>query len=680
MVLELRTDDQTLINDVNFEYFISLNEVSKAEIVLAGNNSLQSGLLTVGNYLNIYRNGNLDFRGKINLRGNQEGNSIKLVLRGEEEEYVKKNCDTSVLGTKGVWTDIVSDYIFEDLISQGVKYSVGHIDAGVEQDFKISNSTSLWTAIANLADQTTQEIYVDYDNQQISIYDYLGSENVDFLNLGADFETMVFQEEEAQAKKVIVYGKGDGDTQVIGSATASDYTEGEDNVLTLTDSTIISEDAANKIATAKLNSIKQNIKTYEIPISNSQKDYSLGDTLTINAPAFLLVDELVRIVGIRRGRKGGKEYLNIEITNAENSKIVKSSKQKISQIQRQNKESSSYMQGSGNVLTFGPTALNAKNGAPMTFFFNLAESFIKDETGKLRINSFTVDYDLDPTDSTVDYAGTLSEDLDIDGTTVDDSPPVIGETASENLWKNIDPNGSSVVANLSADSWHNNVRSSDKFDGRDYSLIIVELTLTCNTTLGFGHTLDMRLQIGGSTQVIDYFANFGFSDFENALIKNYLIRSINEDDVDIDLDFRCSADVQITAAIDVYGFSSDHTHAAGSSLDAEEHGHSAGTPSNGIYVSANDFNSIFSIGDGDGGSGSVNSSSVDIYIDWWNGSAWINKHAIFNTNKTLDYGVDVSDNNKYPDVSGFWRVRIEPNSSSYDLVIGSATIKHYMDN
>ena len=64
MVLELKTDNQTIINDVNFEYDILMNELNKAVISITGNTTFQNNLLAIGNYIEIYRDGTLEFRGK----------------------------------------------------------------------------------------------------------------------------------------------------------------------------------------------------------------------------------------------------------------------------------------------------------------------------------------------------------------------------------------------------------------------------------------------------------------------------------------------------------------------------------------------------------------------------------------------------------------------------------------
>ena len=675
MVLELRTDNQTIINDVNFEYSIFLDSINKAVISITGNTSFQRNLLSVGKFISIYRDGVLDFRGKINSIGNIEGNSIKLIVRGEEEEYVKDKCDISSLGTAGVWKSTYSYYIFEAILDSGVNYSAGIIKVGSLIDFKVSNSDSKWNAINNLLNKVGQEKFVDYVNQKINILNNVGGVVVDIINEGTDFDVLYFQESEAPAKKVIVYGKGDGDNQISATATSVGYNAGSDNTITITDSTIISKSEAQLRANTELAALEQIIKVYTIPIKNSFKPYSIGDNLTLNAASYGITSDNVRIVKISRGRKGKNDFCNIEVTNTEYSRTVKSTKQKIMQQASENRNKQTYMQGSGNTLTFGPGALNCNSSAPLRLNFNLPNNFITDEAGNIRVNSFTIDYDVDPFRSGIGSAE-LSEDADIDGTTVDDSPAVIGETASESLWSLIDTDTDSFTTTTSFVQR----LSTSTFDTDDYYMIMVELTVTCTSTHSADETLEWEIEVDSAQKIVDFKTDFADTSYNSAFKISYMIRSTNSGDGDLDISFKGSTAQTISASMRVYGISGSHTHAAGTGLDADDHGHTAGTPSTGIYLDASSFNSDFSIGDDVSDAASVNATSVNLYLDFWNGSAWVNKHSILTTGKTVDTAVDISNGGTYPDASGLWSIRILPNSANGDLVIGAINIKHSLDN
>ena len=120
----------------------------------------------------------------------------------------------------------------------------------------------------------------------------------------------------------------------------------------------------------------------------------------------------------------------------------------------------------------------------------------------------------------------------------------------------------------------------------------------------------------------------------------------------------------------------DHDHSDGT-YAAADHDHADGT----YDINSADINHI-SIGDGASEAGSVNATSVDIYLDFYNTgtSNWDNKHSVMATGVTIDSDVDITDGGTYPDVVGYWRIRIEPDSANADFVQGIVKIKHNLDN
>jgi len=688
MALELRIENQTLKNSPSYEYSINMNELNRSVISLEGNTELQNSLLTLGKTIKIFRDGVLDFEGKINSRGNFEGNAKKLLVRGVEEEYVKDNIDITIVGTDGdgIWNSEDSEDIFLELLdSGGIAFSAGTIETGINLDNKVSTSSSWFNGILNLLGKTGQEKHIDYINKKFEIYNSLGSDGVDTLNEGVDMKITEFQESEPIAKKILVYGAGDGINQYKATATAVGFVKGTDNVKTIRDPTIISDAEAQIRADNELLKSQENIETYQLSISKPYgKNYVIGDTLTINASSFGIKNKSVRIVRVIRGMQGDNEILRIEVTNASNSRTFKNATQRINENVLKSQDNETYEQGSGNTLTFGPTALNCNSNAPLRMVFSLPENFIKDETGTIRVNEFTVDYDIDPFRSGVGTAE-LTADGDIDGVTIDDAPPIIGETAGEIMLQTISSEAAANVTVLDGSEVIGGLINS--FDAGDYEMVFIRMTLVHNDiALNADNVLRWRItRFNSDTQsnevlITDFRTDWADKEEGEVVQVTYAIPLPATDSERIVLRLQGSDEFDVIAGLSATGLLNDHTHAAGSSLDAEDHGHSSGSPITGIYLDANSFNSDFTIGDDVSDAASLNATSVEIFLDWWNGSVWIGKNVLLPTGKTKDTGVDISDGGTYPDAPGFWRVRILPNSADSDLVIGSVNVKHQLEN
>lgn len=670
MVLELKTDNQTIINDVNFEYTIFIDDLNKGVISLIGNTPLQLGLLNNGNLVKIYRDGNLDFVGRINSTGNIEGNSLKLLMRGEEEEYVKDKCDISILGTLGVWKNTASATIFSAILNSGVNYSAGTINTGVNIDFKVANSDSKWNAITNLINKVGQFKFIDYPNQEVDILNSIGNSNVDILNEGTDFDFLYFQNSEPKAKKIIVYGKGDGVYQITATATSGSYTAGEDNTEVINDPTIISVSEAQKRADIELAKLEQNIKVYDIPINNPYKTYTIGDTLIINAPSYNINGDSVKIVSITRGRSGGNEFLRIEVTNTEFSRTLSSTKQKLAQQQSENRNKQTFMQGSGNTLTFNGI-LNAKSGAPLRVEFELSDSFIKDEAGNIRVNEFVVDYDVDPYRKEYGTASFTGSDPQVQNSSGSDAPGVSG-TGGSNTLRNVFVS-SAARENDGGTGTFLKLRAPYTPSSMDFAFIDIQLYIsgiTGSGTLAFnvynntvGATvltestgLSSDSYIASSNPSTDASINVGRGDWLHLNVTSLPPGGVVERGT-------------ITCTLE-----RDHNHSAGS-LAADNHNHTDGS----YDINASDLDYV-SIGDDVSDAGSLNATSVVLRLYHWNGSAWILKNTIAPSGVTLAQGVDISNGGTYPDASGFWKVEIEPNGSDPDLVQSIIRLKHNLDN
>ena len=58
---------------------------------------------------------------------------------------------------------------------------------------------------------------------------------------------------------------------------------------------------------------------------------------------------------------------------------------------------------------------------------------------------------------------------------------------------------------------------------------------------------------------------------------------------------------------------------------------------------------------------------------------WTNKHSVVNA-ATIDEEIDISDSSTYPDVFGYWRIRIDPNSANSDFIQGIVRLKFHIDS
>jgi len=102
----------------------------------------------------------------------------------------------------------------------------------------------------------------------------------------------------------------------------------------------------------------------------------------------------VRVVGIDRGEQRGKEYMTLQVTNPEYKQNIKKKGLVMAAINKRLQDSNTFMQGSGNTLTWS-RGINAKSGLPLKLPFYVPASFIEDEAGNIRVDTMTVDYDVD---------------------------------------------------------------------------------------------------------------------------------------------------------------------------------------------------------------------------------------------------------------------------------------------
>ena len=66
-------------------------------------------------------------------------------------------------------------------------------------------------------------------------------------------------------------------------------------------------------------------------------------------------------------------------------------------------------------------------------------------------------------------------------------------------------------------------------------------------------------------------------------------------------------------------------------------------------------------------------------LEFWNGSSWITKVTLNSQPVVPTTDLDLSDGGTYPDVTGYWRVTIEPDNASPDFILGVVKLKHHLD-
>ncbi len=657
------------INPNSLRYAKNLNKFNEGNFKINGLDVLTRQSITEGAIVKIYKNGTLDFEGIIDSKTQFSGGVMAIHFNGSEFQMTKENTFSTEL-----WKNTASSSIFSSIVGNSSTWTTGTIDTGVNTDFRIQDSDNIWNTTGNLSNKTSQDLALDYSTKQISLLNYQGSQtSVVSLIYENNIKNITFQTTYPVGNKVKVYGKGDGTSQIVsetshGQDTSSQTTYG---IIpkTIRDLTVISIDEANKLAdsTVAYTKLPQKVYTFEVTDLTLSTKIVEGDVITIDAPEYDLNEEEVRVVSIERGFES-EEILVFQVTNKEYAKAQKRRNQIIGEIEKSNRDSQTYMQGTTNVLTFSEM-INADSTAPLRVKGFLSEDFIKDEADNLRVEKFTLDYDVDPYRSGI---GTASEDNvapSVNGTSSSTQPGVSGSSGETDLF------------NVSATDFFSNVSCSSG----SWTTLAFHDGVNFPNNLGENLFATMKIEeiSGGPEDILIL--------LEHSYYGDVLLQSIAGFDSSI-ADFQIGG-IQIgeftstgnqirlriypqTGSITVsgnlaIGFS-NHDHADGS-YSADNHDHADGS------YSASSHNHNVSIGDGVSDSGSINATGVNIYLDFWNGSSWIQKHSILNTGKTIDTNVDISNGGVYPDSSGFWQVRVYTNNTTADLVQGTIKCKHELD-
>ncbi len=706
----LNGDDGTVVADVGFAYSDNLNDINEADIKISSTSTAKRSLLEIGSIIEISRETTLEFKGIIDDISYLTGGTVVFHVTGYEFWLVKENGDYA----NSPWQATASATIFSDIIGESNYLTAGTIEAGFSIDFRLIDTQSIFNGITNLAKKTTQDIQIDYTDLEVDILDHRGSTtSVGTFNDGKNIENVRVNFAYPLGNHILVKGKGDGDNQIKGSAQDATSISTYGRIKrTVIDRSCSSTAEANKLADAELPLTKDITKILDFDFINPNESVSTGDIITINADE--VSDETFRIVGLQRGIRGTTEFLKAQVTNPAFKQLIRVRNKILARFEKNNIDANSYMQGSGNENTWG-LGINAKTNNPLKIQFFLPTSYIQDEIGNTNVKNLTVSYDIDPYKSQYGTASYDGSDPQVQNSSANTEPDV--ENSSGLTAPDVANDSGLTAPSVSGTSgvkWSGSQIGSDTGTGVSCSNGVwttVASVPTTNTDLFVYANFYVKGDSGGPEDILVKLENTGeitgtdsrFAVYQDGFRDDAFVRidgtSAGQDDLNDAIRVRVwpfTGAITVDAFLNVYEAS--HSHSDGS-YAAANHSHDDGTYSaanhshdDGTYNAANhphadgtyDINAAdidnISIGDDVSDAGSLNSASVNLYLDFWNGSNWINKHSILNTGVTIETDVDISNSGTYPDAAGYWRVRIEPITATPDFAQGIVRIKNAIDN
>lgn len=696
---------QILINGNEFNNVITaevndtLNEINKAIFNFSNVGNYDKSLLQIGNIIEYITNDNKTFKFIIKSKALTENNLVKCVCLGIEQVTKLNDVDIDSLSNTsskttraGIYNSVLASTIFEDIMAQITGWSVSTTITDTITNYRINDTMTHWNALSKLCNEQAYEIDIDYSTQEIIIEQDLGNSQVATLNEKLEFEGIpTYTQQEAEGKRVIVFGKGDGGFQIKATATASGFNAQTDETKKIYDSNIISQAEAQKRADNELIRYQQEIEHYLIPQLRNNINVSLSDTVIVNSQNVGLENKELKVVRIMYKINGNNETTNIEVTNAEYARAYKSSKQKVAEQNAKLRDSRLNMQGSGNTLNWS-RGLNANSTAPLRTVFFIPEDYVS-ETGQLEIQSLKVDYEVEPfregagtaTEDNVSPSLTSSTDVDShnhnarDISSHDHGIPSQTSDSTE-IIKNYGVY--SFSESISTSSW-GSVASITIDDDVDIITCQIRVVVTSSS----GANLWYRLDIGGTVHALaqlnsnavtgnEYVINLSIpyvSNSTNDVVELYL-RSFSGS---ISVGFGSSFDSELR----VFGTIPTHSHNISFQSSNNENANvSDDNESPGVTGAAESHNHNVVIGSQVSDANLINATGVSLYLDYWNGTSWVEKNSILNTGNLLDTNVDISNNGTYPDVAGYWRVRTTTNSTDADFVETIVRLKHNLNN
>ena len=339
-------EEGTVIADAGFNYTDNLSSMNKATIKISGTSETKRSLIEIGSEVKIYRNGTLEFHGLVDMIDFLEGGGLSVTASGYEVWLAKENGDYA----NSPYSSTASATIFGHILGESSKFTAGTVNAGTDIDFRIALTDSLWNAIANLKDKTGQDIGIDYANSEIDILDHKGSSTtVATFNAGIHIANIRVSQNYPIGNDVRVYGMSEGETRIksdhasYGQDPGSKTTYGTIRKI-VRDPSILTVAEANKLADALVAIYKLPVKIYDFEVLNPSQSIVAGDVITLNSKSQGLSNEEVRVVGIEKGFKSDQEYLVLQVTNKEYSKLIKDRNEILASIEKNARDAQTYDQ------------------------------------------------------------------------------------------------------------------------------------------------------------------------------------------------------------------------------------------------------------------------------------------------------------------------------------------------
>ena len=707
-MITIKSGNATIYNVVRCWYSLALNEIRSFTIVTDGVDSTIRAELAIGNTVQIYRDGTLEFEGTIEEKEAYQGGGIIVRGLGQEVDFAEQKCPIDAGTHKKVYTSSNANTIFADIVGNVAGWSsdVVNSTATAIASFRTSDSQSAWNGIKDLLKRTKKDVLVNDSTQTLFLYDELTNSSVHVFNEGVNCGNVTHTTRKVKASKVVVYGKSDGENQIVGSAGSGTP------VFEIVDRNIIETSEANARATTELARIVAAVNVYAFNVYNYSLTFRVGDEVTINADSLGLDSVTVDIVRIKRGlNQGGGEFLDLEVTNPAYRIASKNNAWAIAQLDGKSITANSSMQGSGNLSQWGNMG-NANNSVPLKINFNVGAQF-QDEAGNLQIRSMTLDYDVDKYKQSTGGASFDGTDPQVQNDSENnDGLSVVAENdyflandiisgtwTTMTTFVNIGSHGERItfmgnIAITGGDDTANNreyfVRIYNSDTGIYYpnTTGVRMLNAPVERTISTANTDSDSHIHGTGNGTYDYFRLADTPTGPYAVKTDTGIDAHAHDVNNFAITMLPNGNFTLSCPVDPFGddFVVQMIHDGGAGDDQDvniyvthqvesRHKHN-----NGDYdVNAADIDNI-SIGDNIGEAGSTNATEVDIYLDFWNGSSWVQKHSIIGTGATLETSVDITNSGTYPDATGLWRVRIYTDNGSADFLQGIVDVKHGMDN
>lgn len=689
MVLEVKVEVSSGIfesvnNAVKKMYEKSLNANGYFEVLIGGSDTDYFSEFDTGKLVYFYANDSLDFIGEV-LKVDYTDEGL-LRLRGNElgpRRFSKPSASNNV------YSSDTNEDILDDLIANVSGVSKGTVNSVSVDDFRTYLSQSCLEVGRKLAGLLGQDLYFSYSGgtTSVNLVNHQGSSSSVVTLVGGIDISRVKREKDDFDKvtKVTVIGAGEGDNQINGSYGPS-FSQG-DNEKTIIDKSIVSNDEADARAEEEYNVLSQTRFNYEFMVLDPNRDFVLGDVLSLK-DSKTNTDSDVRITRLKRLVVNNNESLRLEVRNTGEREAAEDLLSQMSLERSAQREANSFKQGQLNYIAWGE-GINAKNGAPAKVVFKVDDT-MKDLAGNLNVLKLLVDYDLDGFRA---GAGSASEDNvapSVSGASTvlhqhdpSDSGHVHSiNTVTSNNSEIFDYEGvdTTTSASLSV-GWNSNVCSEFISGTFTYLFVRVEVEPQFSNS-----NMSCGIRINGSAvnnDVQDFVTNVSTSVLGGYMFRKvYLVEQHISASGDVDLDVYSTVSGSFDCRITVWGLNEAHDHDidALTGTQSSTANVSDDNKSPSLSGSAASHNHNVSVGDDVTESGTVNSTEVDLYLDYWNGSSWVNKHSILNTGFTIDTDVDISNSGAYPDATGFWRVRIDPSSSSPDFVNGIVKITSSLDS